>query len=217
MFSYGKYGAKSPYTNILSESELKSLSADELVSIIKSIPSYKHKILYYGPLSNEQISEKINSHHKVSAAGLNNPPEPVKFEELQTSENVVYVVNYPDMVQAEILMLSKKMPYNKDMVPYLSMYNEYFGGGMAGIVFQELRESKALAYTTFSSFTTPQRKERSHYNIAYIGTQADKLPEAIAGLKELLVNMPASELTYNSAKDNLLQKLRTERVTKVVY
>lgn len=214
MFSYGKYGAKSPFTNILSESELKALTPDELVFIIKSIPSYKHKVLYYGPLSNEQISEKINSRHKVSASGLINAPQPVNFEELPNTENVVYVVNYPDMVQAEILMLSKKMPYNKDMVPYISVYNEYFGGGMAGIVFQELRESKALAYSTFSSFTSPQKKERSHYNIAYIGTQADKLPEAIAGLTELLVNMPASELTFSSAKDNLIQKLNTERITK---
>ena len=27
--------------------------------------------------------------------------------------------------------------------------------------------------------------------------------------------MPASEITYNSAKDNLIQKLNTERITKV--
>lgn len=214
MFSYGKYGAKSTFTNILSESELKALTPDELVSIVKSIPSYKHKILYYGPLSNEQISEKINTHHKVPASGLINAPQPVSFEELPTDENVVYVVSYPDMVQAEILMLSKKMHYDKDMVPYISVYNEYFGGGMAGIVFQELRESKALAYSTFSAFTSPQKKERSHYNIAYIGTQADKLPEAIAGLTELLVDMPSSELTFSSAKDNLIQKLNTERITK---
>ena len=118
------------------------------------------------------------------------------------------------MVQAEILMLTKKDKYNKDMIPWAMMYNEYFGGGMSGIVFQEMRESKALAYGTFSSYTTPARKERSHYNIAYIGTQADKLPEALAGLMEFLNDMPASDITYNSAKDNLIQKINTERITK---
>ena len=214
MFSYGKYGSKSPYTNRLSESELTSLTPDELIAIIKNLPSYKQKVLYYGPLSNEQITEKINYNRNISAAGLNTPPDPVKFEEQPTNEPKVFVVNYSDMVQAEILMLTKKGNYNKDLLPYTMLYNEYFGGGMSGIVFQEMRESKALAYGTFSSYTTPQRKERSHYNIAYIGTQADKLPEAIAGLMELLNNMPASEITYNSAKDNLIQKINTERITK---
>jgi predicted Zn-dependent peptidase len=214
MYSYGKFGAKSPYTNILSETELKALTPDELVNIIKSLPSYKHKALYYGPLSNEQVTEKITSHHKVSSAGLNNPPEPVMFTEQPTNDNIVYVVDYPDMVQAEIIMLSKKGLYDKEKVPYITMYNEYFGGGMSGIVFQEIRESKALAYSTFSSYTTPQRKDRSHYNIAYIGTQSDKLPEAMAGLTELMVNMPSSEITFNSARDNLISKLNTERITR---
>ena len=214
MYSYGKYGEKSPFSDILSESELKLLSPDELTAKIKSLPSYKHKALYYGPLSNEEISAKLNNHHNVSAAGLINPPEAVKYEEVPTNENIVYVVNYPDMVQAEILMLSRKEKYNKNLAPYITMYNEYFGGGMSGIVFQDLRESKALAYGTFSSFTTPPKKERSHYNIAYIGTQADKLPEAVKGLADLLTDMPSSEVTYNSAKDNLIQKINTERITK---
>ena len=94
------------------------------------------------------------------------------------------------------------------------MYNEYFGGGMSGIVFQDLRESKALAYSTFSSYTNPKKKEDAHFNIAYIGAQADKLPEAMAGMASLLGDMPESELTFNSAKDNLIQKLKTERITK---
>jgi predicted Zn-dependent peptidase len=118
------------------------------------------------------------------------------------------------MVQAEILMMSRKDKYNKDLVPYSTMYNEYFGGGMSGIVFQELRESKALAYGTFSSYTTPPKKDRSHYNIAYIGTQADKLPEATSSLYGLLNDMPVSEITFSSAKDNLIQKINTERITK---
>ena len=118
------------------------------------------------------------------------------------------------MVQAEILMISKKGPFNKELLPYASMYNEYFGGGMSGIVFQEMRESKALAYSTFSSFTSPPRKDRSHYNIAYIGTQSDKLPEAITGLLGLMTDMPVSENTFSAAKNNIIQKYNTERVTK---
>ena len=186
----------------------------ELINILKDIPSYRQKVLYYGPITQESITEKLNAEYNLPDGGFKETPQKVTYEELPTTDNTVYVVNYPDMVQAEIIMLSKKGNYDKDKIPYIALYNEYFGGGMAGIVFQELRESKALAYSTFSSYTSPQKLDKAHYNIAYIGTQADKLPEAMAGLFLLLNDMPASELTYNSAKDNLIQKLNTERITK---
>ncbi len=214
MYSYGKYGSNSPFTDILTETELNALDPMELISLLKDLPSFKQKILYYGPLSVEGITEKLNSEYNIPDGGFKETPGLVKYEELPTNDNTVYVVNYPDMVQAEILMLSKKGLYDKDKIPYISLYNEYFGSGMSGIVFQELRESKALAYSTFSSYTSPQKKDKAHYNIAYIGTQSDKLPEAIAGLYQLLNDMPVSDITYSSAKDNLLQKFNSERITK---
>ncbi len=214
MYSYGKYGAHSPFTDIMTEKELRSIDPAELINILKDIPSYNQKVLYYGPLSAESITGKLNAEYIVPEGGFKETPQKVTYEELPTTDNTVYVVNYPDMVQAEIIMLSKKGNYDKDKIPYISLYNEYFGGGMAGIVFQELRESKALAYSTFSSFSSPQKLDKAHYNIAYIGTQSDKLPEAMSGLFQLLNDMPASEITYNSAKVNLIQKLNTERITK---
>lgn len=214
MFSYGKYGSKSPFTDILTENELKKIKTEELINIIKELPLFKQKILYYGPENIESVKDKLNNNYITANTGLNTPLEPLKFEEVSTEGNTIYVVNYPDMVQAEIIMLSKKEKYNKELVPYISLYNEYFGGGMSSIVFQELRESKALAYSTFSSYTIPNRIDRSHYNLAYIGTQTDKLPEALNGLTDLLTEMPVSEITFNSAKNNIIQKINTERITK---
>ncbi len=213
MLSYGKYGAKNPNTNILSEEELKSIKPEELVSILKKLRYYPHMVLYYGPLSPESLTEALNAKHTVTEK-LTPVPVSEKFDELPTSENNVYFVNYKDMVQAEIVFLSKDGTYDKDRAPLISMYNEYFGSGMSGIVFQELRESKALAYATFSSYSTPQKKEDSYYVIGYIGTQADKLPEAMNGMLSILNDMPESEITFDAAKNSLLNQLKTTRTTK---
>ncbi|MCC6866607.1 MAG: insulinase family protein [Ignavibacteria bacterium] len=214
MLSYGKYGAKSPFTDIYSEQELNSIKPEDLINLLEGLHQFKQKILYYGPENQETITGKLSKEYKSSGDAFKDPPPPAVYPELSTNENNVYIVNYPDMVQAEILLLSKKENYDKEKIPLISVYNEYFGGGMSGIVFQELRESKALAYSTFSSYTIPSKLDNSHYNIAYIGTQSDKLPEAISGLFQLLNDMPVSDLTFTSAKDNLLQKLRTDRITK---
>ena len=64
------------------------------------------------------------------------------------------------MVQAEILFLTKADLYDKTLVPTVSLYNEYFGGGMGSIVFQDLRESKALAYSAMSRYSNADRAGR---------------------------------------------------------
>jgi predicted Zn-dependent peptidase len=211
MYNFGMYGAKSPYTHVLSEKELKALTPKELVDVIKGLNSYEHRILYYGPYGVKELSAFMTAYHKVPAT-LKPVPPPAKFE-MQPTGGTVYVVNYP-MKQAEIIMLSKGMNYDKNIVPTVSMFNEYFGGSMGSIVFQDMRESKALAYSVSSTFRSPKKKEHPYYAFAYIGTQADKLPEAMKGMTELLTTMPESEVTFNAAKEAVIQSLRTDRITK---
>jgi predicted Zn-dependent peptidase len=213
MFSYGKYGPKSPYTNILSENELKSITPQELVQILGKLRDYPNIVMYYGPLELNDLKDLLSKKHYIPETFLP-VPVTVEFPEQPTDNNTVYFENYKDMVQAEIVFLSKDGAYDKYRAPLISMYNEYFGSGMSGIVFQELRESKALAYAVFSSYSTPHKKENSYYVISYIGSQADKISEAMDGMLSILNDMPESELTFDAAKNSLLNQLQTQRITK---
>lgn len=100
------------------------------------------------------------------------------------------------------------------MEPSLALFNEYFGGSMNSIVFQELREARSLAYTAMSLYQKPIDLKYSYFSLSYIATQNDKVVEAIKAIKDLLNNMPASEKSFQLAKDAIIQRLRTERVTK---
>ncbi|MAY83115.1 MAG: peptidase M16 [Flavobacteriales bacterium] len=212
MMSYAMYGNDNPFKNILSEEELKAMDPSELTKMINGLSNYEHRVLYYGPLNEEELSAKLvkmhNAPEKMTAL-----PEGKNFMEVANEGNSVYVVDY-DMEQAEILMLSKKKLYDPKNVAAAAIYNEYFGGGMGSIVFQEMRESKALAYSVYSVYTSPSDSAKSHYVLAYIGTQADKLPEAMAGMTELLNDMPESEKSFELAKKAAIEKIRTERITK---
>lgn len=211
MNSYGVYGKNSPFTNILSESELKSVKASQLTSLIKELDSFKHKVMYYGPLPEAQLKSDLDAYHDIPSV-LKPVPPPQKFEQLENLEDKVYVVNY-DMVQAEIIMLSLKDNFNKDNMPVISLFNEYFGGSMSSITFQEMRESKALAYSVFSTYRTPDMSDNRSYVYAYIGTQADKLPEAMKGMFELMNDLPKSDVTFNTSKNAIIQQIETERIT----
>jgi len=212
MASFAKYGEQSPFKNILSEKELNELKPEDLVNKIHQLPTYEHRILYYGPKSSSELVAGMEKWHQAPESLL--PiPEGKTFTELENEKTQVFVVDY-DMKQAEIYMLSKKELYNPETVAAAAIYNEYFGSGMGSILFQEMRESKALAYSVYSAFQSPADSSKAHYVLAYIGTQADKLKEAMQGMTELLNNMPESENSFELAKKAALEKIRTERITK---
>ncbi|ARS37870.1 peptidase M16 [Pontibacter actiniarum] len=208
MVNYAKYGKKNPFNTLLSEKELKAVKPQELVSIIKSIPTYEHRVLYYGPRETDNLIAALNEGHTVPATLKPVPAEKV-YAEIDFKEPTVYWADY-DMVQAEMLFLSKSVPYNKDIVPVVRLYNEYMGG----IVFQDLRESKALAYSTYSYYSPATKKGRANYLISYIGAQSDKLEEAMAGMQTLLTDMPLADANFQNARASLRNSISTERITK---
>ncbi|MFL5753098.1 MAG: M16 family metallopeptidase [Bacteroidia bacterium] len=211
MVNYGMYGPKNPFTSVLSEDEIKKVKPEELIEKIKGLESFEHRVLYYGTKSTDELKTTLDNLHRVPAV-LRSVPKEEQFRELETG-NTVYVVDY-DMKQAEIIMLAKGAGYDPSRLPEISLYNEYFGGGMSSVVFQELRESRALAYSVNSRYREPGKKEKSYYLSSYIGSQADKLPEAMKGMSELLNDMPKSEIMFNSAKESILSSLRTDRITR---
>jgi predicted Zn-dependent peptidase len=212
MYNYGVYGAASPYTNILNESELKSLKADELISVIKGLTGFEHKVLYYGPMATDQLTDVLNTGHKVPPA-LKPIPAGTRFTERDNDATKVFTVDY-DMKQVEIMMLSKSASYDKTVIPEIRLFNEYFGGGMNSIVFQEIRESKGLAYSASGGYRMAAWPWLHNYIFAYIGTQTDKLPEAMKTMFGIFNQMPESEKALTASKEALLNKIRTERITK---
>ncbi|MDP1622330.1 MAG: insulinase family protein [Bacteroidales bacterium] len=212
MYNYGVYGEKSPFTNILSSSELDALKADDLVALIKELNGFQHKALYYGPEKAENLIALLNREHR-NPGSIKGVPEARVFEQKPTDVSRVYTVDY-DMKQAEIIMLSKSGAYDKSIIPEIRLFNEYFGGGMNSIVFQEIRESKGLAYSAWAGYRSPQQPYQNFYLFSYIGTQIDKLPEAMKAMTGLFNNMPESEKALNSSREAIINKIRTERITK---
>ena len=210
--NYAKYGPQSPFTNVLSEPDLRGLYANDMTYLLQTLSGYEHRINYYGPTDTISLLTLLNKEH-IAQLPLHPLIAAKKFTEYSANANQVFMLDY-DMKQAEIQLYGKGADFNKSMEPVVQLYNEYFGGSMASPVFQTLRESKALAYSVASRYQRPIFKDRAYFNFAYIGTQADKVPEALPGLLDLLTNFPMSEPGFAAAKASLTQEIQTERITK---
>ena len=212
MVSYAKYGPKNPFTTIVSAKDLKALKSATLLSEVQTLLGTEHRVLYYGPRPAAALAQAVDA-VRQNAPALKPAPANKEFAEREITKPTVYWANY-DMVQAELLFLTRAQPYDKTLVPAVEVYNEYFGGGMGSIVFQELRESKALAYSTYSNFGLARKAGRSNYIASYIGAQADKLPEAMAGMEGLLNEMPLAETNFANAKAAIRSSIAADRITR---
>lgn len=212
MYSYAKYGKNSEFTNIYSIDELKKIKPEELTNLIKQIYGYNHSVFYYGQNDMSKIKSVVESSHNI-AANLKPIPAPIKYPELATDKNLVYFVNY-DMVQSNLVMLSQDQMFDKQLLPPSRLFNEYFGGSMASIVFQEIREAKGLAYSAYASYSVPGKTDRHSYTFAYVGTQPDKLSTATGAMLEIMNNMPRAQKNFDLAKQAIMKKIESERITK---
>jgi zinc protease len=212
LMDYARYGENSPFRHRLSEAELRNLDPAELTRRLSELTQYEHRIFYYGPREHDQVAALLDKLHTVPEK--RKPlPEPKKFVEQPTEQNRVYFVHY-DMVQAQVMMLSKGRKLDQKIMPMADLFNNYFGAGLSSIVFQEIRETRALAYSAYAAMTTPQQPDESHYLRAFVSTQADKMPEAISAMYVLLQNMPEAVQQFESSRESVLKRIETDRITK---
>ena len=207
--NYAKFGKESRFRDILSEKQLKEMNVAELTNLIKGVNDYQHEIFFYGNDLNPIVAS-LEKHHNMAANKA--IPTPKKYAEPITT-NKVYFANY-DMVQAEMTRVAKGEKYNPAIAGTVNVFNAYFGSGLSSIVFQEIRESKSLAYSARAFYGMAIDKNLSDYMQVSIGTQANKLPEAVDAINALLSEMPKIEKQFDNAKESSLKQMASSRIIK---
>lgn len=215
--SYATFGPKNKFNNVLSDAELNGITSKELLDRIKNLNNYEQTIIYYGPVKLPELAAKLKTMHTVP--GKFAQPAPAKvFTQVNNDKSQVLFANY-DMVQAETRWLRNTDTYNPENATMVSVFNNYFGGGMGSIVFQTIRESKALAYSTFAYYVQPQKKDQKYTLMGYVGSQSDKFNEAAGAMNELFTNIPDLAQNLVLAKGQTKKDIETERITQdaIIY
>ena len=215
--SYALYGPKNKYNHALSNAELEATTAAELVDRLKKLNDVEQTIIYYGPASISELTKQLSKLHKVPAK-FAKVPQAQQFKQVVQTKNTVLFTDY-EMVQAETRWVRNTDTYNPAETTTIRVFNNYFGGSMGSLVFQTIRESKALAYSTYGYYRIPTKKEDKYYMLSYVGAQADKFNEAVGAMNELLTTMPELPANFELAKEQLRKDIQTERITQdnIIY
>ena len=211
--NYAIYGKYNPTLNAPSEQALKAMNPQELLNLLKNLKNYKQTVLYYGPSSlkdiDQLVSKTILSPKKFAAV-----PAIKRYKEETTPKNEVIIAPYDAKNIYMVQFHNDDQKWSADRAPIIALFNEYFGGGMNAIVFQELRESRGLAYSASAVYASPYRLGGNENFYTYIITQNDKMMDCVKEFNKLLNNVPVRQSGFDLAKQSLMKSLASNRTTK---
>lgn len=210
---FALYGADYVKQTTLSNNEVMALDGQQLLDKVKSLSSYKHYVIYYGKDDVNDLAALINAEHKT-ANKLKDTPARKQFTLLPTLENVVYLAHYvmPNSIISGVNVIDKT--FDPSIEGRRAMYNEYFGSGMNGVVFQEIRERRGLAYQCFSSFRTTGFDYDPYSFRFFAKTQVDKFNDCNEVFASIINEMPQSAAAFDVAKQAFISRLRSERILR---
>ncbi|WP_300689992.1 insulinase family protein [Chryseobacterium sp.] len=206
--NYTKLGSISRFTDIISKEELENTNSVVFTDRMKKLYKYPYQIFFYGK-SFENFKEYIGQYIEHESLEM---PEAKQYPEPATGGNV-HFINY-DMVQMEMTQVGKGHEVNPLHFGKVNVFNEYFGRGLSSIVFQEIRESKSLAYSAYVSYSANSELKHPDYITTYIGTQPDKLMIAVDTLNELMDDLPEVPTQFENARNAALKQIASTRVTR---
>ena len=209
------YGDQSSYLTQLSQKEVKALKSDDLMKLFHELQQYDCELFYSGCQPIEYVAKA--SQLALPLAQCTKPQADTFRPMQQYDEPMVYFFNVPKSRQNYVVSYDaiSALPTVQERADF-KLWDEYFGGGMSSVLFQNVREFRSLAYSTGGkSFTTSLVKhpsERQVY-ITATGTQADKTLEAICTIDSLLRQMPMKEENLDAARQTVLNDIQNSYPT----
>lgn len=209
LFDFIRYADKSDYLDRMTLSEIKKLNPDSLVSAFKKASHYNLEIHVCS--KNADVIHKILKNNSLVNREHSASSSPVVYNPVDYKENTIYFVDKPGALQSKIYFFINGKQYNTKDVSDIDAFNLYFGGGFSGLVLQEIREYRSMAYSAGAVYRTPAIQGKNNSFFGYIGTQADKTNEAIDVFVDLVRKMPEKPERMEMIKPYLIQSALSDR------
>ncbi len=185
---YVDYGSQSSYLRQMPYKEWGNLTCEQLHDEMMKIFSRNGFATFTGNTSPEDISAKLRQYDLVRQQ-----VEVVSrraFKRQKLDQNQVYYAHNKKFLQSNIKFVMPSINLDTTDQAVSILFNEYFGGSMNGVVFQEIREFRSLGYSTWGTFSYDIRNLNPACLYCYLGTQCDKTYDGVEAMRQLMIDFP---------------------------
>ena len=213
--NYGIYGTFNPTLNQMPADKLKAADGNALLANLKNVRHlYPMTVMYFGPSKEKDVISLVQKTYPRKSVSAQPKAATQTYQSQQTDKAEVLIAPYDAKNIYMVQYTNENKAWTPNDAAVEALFNEYFGGGMNAIVFQELREARGLAYSAWAVYQEPSRKQDKEYFYTGIISQSDKMMDCVNEFNSLLNNMPQRPAAFDLAKQGLQKSLSTKRTTR---
>jgi predicted Zn-dependent peptidase len=149
-----------------------------------------------------------------SPVGSKPIPEGRHYTKQLTPQNEILLAPYTAKNIYMQMYHIEPLTWNPDEAAVKALFNEYYGGSMGSVVFQEIRESRGLAYNAYADYNDPSYKGDLEYAVIHIITQNDKMMDCVRQFYNIIDTIPQNEASFQIAKEAVRKRIASQRTTK---
>lgn len=207
LMAYAMYGDNSPY--LKEEVPFADIWGMDLVKVqtqIAAARTYELEIYYCGTKTPEELQAVL-----PLTEGMQASKSPYIAERKSYDKPTILFLPNTNVQQADLYFYINGSDYSIESDVVRDAFNQYFSGGFTGLVMNEIRTKRSMAYTAYGYDATPSRQGHPTYFIGYVGTQSDKVADAVNVYMDLIDNMPMDSTNVESLRAALRQSAQTAK------
>lgn len=185
---YVDYGSQSSNLRQMPYKEWGKLTGEQLHNEMMQIFTRNGSATFTGNTAPEDVCAKLRQYGLVREQVEVMPRRAFKRQKLD--QNQVYFAHNKKFLQSNIQFVMPSINFDTADHATSLLFNEYFGGSMNGVVFQEIREFRSLGYATRGYFSYDIRNLNPSFLYCYLGTQCDKTHDGVEAMRQLMVDFP---------------------------
>ncbi len=202
---YVLYGDKSAYIDVVPFMDIYHMDELKLKVEFDEATKYAMDIYYCGQKPMNEVSTILSGNLPLKE-GMLASTSPEFRDRKKYDKTQIYFLPNTNVQQATIYFYSEGVPFELNQSVLFSAFNQYFTGGFTGLVLDEIRTKRSMAYTASGYMAQGARPGRNSAFMGYIGTQSDKVADAIETFMSLVDSMPQHPDRLENIKTILLQE-----------
>ena len=206
LMQYAMYGKKSHYLDEVPFIDIWQLGLPRVQSLVAQARTYALDVFYCGTLAQDKLVAEL-----PLTEGMQPSKSPFVQDRVSYEKPTVLFLPNSNVQQADLYFYINGRPYDIASDVQSDAFNQYMSGGFTGIIMNEIRVKRSMAYSAYGVDATPELPGKDCYFIGYVGTQSDKVNDAISVYMDILSDMPKDSTQLVALKAALKQAAQTAK------
>ena len=203
---YVVYGDESHFLNVVPFLEVFDMDELTLMTQFQQATKYALDVHYCGTHTPAEVQAVLPLQEGVVASS-----SPEVREKKQYDKTQIFFLPNSKVQQASVYFYQAGEPFDLDRQVVTDAFNQYFSGGFTGVVMDEIRTKRSLAYSAYGMVSHGLVPRDRTAFLGYVGTQSDKVNDAVTTFMSLLSDMPLQPDRLSSVRTAIGQSYASAR------